>query len=154
MNQEQTRIGHIDQIDRAIRAMIWQAHKQSQQTLIRPDITLTMPQMITLFAIHTFQVCSMSTLAETTQQSAGTLTGIVDRLIDDGLVERVRDPSDRRVVRVALTAAGQDRIQRVEHARRQEMARTLAHFSDMQLEQIEKLLSYLVDEFSHTSDLP
>ena len=35
-----------------------------------------MPQMVTLFAIRGAGTCRMSELAETTQQSAGTLTGI------------------------------------------------------------------------------
>lgn len=38
-----------------------------------------------------------------------TLTPVVDALDADGLVARERDLRDRRVVRIALTAAGRDR---------------------------------------------
>lgn len=37
------------------------------------------------------------------------LTGVVDRMERDGLVERVRTPRDRRAVLVRLTAQGRDR---------------------------------------------
>lgn len=130
----------IASIDRVVRQITWQGQKQSLHTLSRPEIALTMPQMVTLFAIHDSGTCRMSELAEVTQQSAGTLTGIVDRLIEDGLVGRVRDADDRRVVQVVLTPAGEERLARVEDARREDMAHVLAHFSVEQLCEFEDLL--------------
>lgn len=49
---------------------------------------------------------NMSSLAECAQTSHTSLTGIVDRLEERGLVERVRSAEDRRVVQVALTEVG------------------------------------------------
>ncbi|MDQ6682970.1 MAG: MarR family transcriptional regulator [Chloroflexota bacterium] len=49
---------------------------------------------------------SMSRLAEILDVSLPSVTGIVDRMAERGLVERVADPSDRRVVLARLTAAG------------------------------------------------
>lgn len=48
----------------------------------------------------------MSELAEITQTSSANITGIVDRLADKGIIERVRSETDRRVVEVALTKEG------------------------------------------------
>jgi DNA-binding MarR family transcriptional regulator len=87
----------------------------------------------------------MGTLADATQQSGGTLTGIVDRLIDDGLVERVRSVNDRRVIEVTLTAEGHARVGQVLDARYVDMERILAHFDDGRLDQFEQLL----DQFLH-----
>ncbi len=134
----------IAAIDRVIRKITWQGQKQSLQTLSRPDIALTMPQMVTLFAIRSAGTCRMSELAELTNQSAGTLTGIVDRLIEDGLVRRVRDTDDRRVVQVALTDAGEERLARVEQARIDDMLYMLSRFSNEQLIQLEELLHLLL----------
>ncbi len=140
-------------IDRFVRQMNWCGQKQSLQTLNRPDIALTMPQMVTLFAIRDAETCRMSELADATQQSAGTLTGIVDRLIEDGLVARVRDTDDRRVVQVVLTSVGQERIALVEQARCADMAQLLQHFSMEQLAQLQELLQLMLVGIGDTAAL-
>ncbi|MCX7790889.1 MAG: MarR family transcriptional regulator [Chloroflexaceae bacterium] len=144
METNDNRSQHIAAIDELIRQLIWQSHKQLLQTLSRPDIGLTLPQMVTLFAIRSAGTCRMSELAEITQQSAGTLTGIVDRLIDDHLVGRVRDLDDRRVVQVTLTPQGEAQLARVEQARREDMERMLRSFSDEQVVALERLLCQLL----------
>lgn len=144
MTATDERTERIAAIDLVVRQITWQGQKQSLQTLSRPEIALTMPQMITLFAIRAARTCRMSELAEITQQSAGTLTGIVDRLIEDGLVGRVRDVEDRRVVQVALTPQGEERLCRVETARREDMARMLRYLDDEQLTDLESLLRLLL----------
>jgi DNA-binding MarR family transcriptional regulator len=141
MNDRESLISGIDDV---IRQITWQSHKQLLQTLGRPEIALTMPQMVTLFAIRSAGTCRMSELAEITQQSAGTLTGIVDRLIEDNLVARVRDLDDRRVVQVTLTPHGEERLNRVEHARREDMDCMLQRFSGHQLSDLHCLLRMLV----------
>jgi DNA-binding MarR family transcriptional regulator len=45
-------------------------------------------------------------LAAKLELSSGAMTNRIDRLEEDGLVERHRDPDDRRGVRVALTDTG------------------------------------------------
>ena len=135
----------IATIDRIFRELTWHGQKHAIHTLTRPEIGLTMPQMITLLAIHDSGSCRMGTLADATQQSGGTLTGIVDRLIDDGLVERVRSVNDRRVIEVTLTTEGQTRVGQVINARYLDMERILAHFDDELLGQFEQLLELFLD---------
>jgi DNA-binding MarR family transcriptional regulator len=144
MNHTEARADYVSAIDDIVRQITWQSHKQLLQTLSHPEIALTLPQMVTLFAIRDTRRCRMSELAETTQQSAGTLTGIVDRLIDDHLVGRVRDMDDRRVVQVMLTPLGEQRLARVEEARREDMERMLRRFSLDQLGHLEELLRLLL----------
>jgi DNA-binding MarR family transcriptional regulator len=55
----------------------------------------------------------MSELASITALSMSGMTRIVDRLAKDGLVERVRDDEDSRVVIAVLTDAG---LRRLKHA--------------------------------------
>jgi DNA-binding MarR family transcriptional regulator len=140
MTERATRDARVAEIDRIIREITWHGQKQAIHTLMRPEIDLTMPQMVTLLAIHDSGTCRMGALAEATQQSCGTLTGIVDRLIQDGLVERVRVAGDRRVVEVALTCEGETRVRQVIGARQSDMGRMLARFDDSQLAEFEAML--------------
>ena len=54
----------------------------------------------------------MSALAEHAQTSQASLTGIVDRLEDRGLVARLRSCEDRRVVDVSITESGTAELDR------------------------------------------
>jgi DNA-binding MarR family transcriptional regulator len=46
-------------------------------------------------------------LAEKTGVTRATISGLLDGLQKDGLIERRSDPEDRRLIRVHLTSAGQ-----------------------------------------------
>jgi DNA-binding MarR family transcriptional regulator len=54
-----------------------------------------------------------SALAEKAGVTRATMTGLIDGLERDGLVERLLDSRDRRSVSVRLTAAGQSRLDQV-----------------------------------------
>jgi DNA-binding MarR family transcriptional regulator len=49
-----------------------------------------------------------SSIGEKLQQVGGTLTGVLDRMEDRGLIRRERDQHDRRVWRIWLTDAGRN----------------------------------------------
>ncbi|HEX5265465.1 MAG TPA: MarR family transcriptional regulator [Acidimicrobiales bacterium] len=53
--------------------------------------------------------------------------GLVDRADQAGLVRRVEDPADRRVVRVALTDAGSRALRRLSHLHIEELTRLASH---------------------------
>jgi DNA-binding MarR family transcriptional regulator len=52
-------------------------------------------------------------LAEALDSTPRNITGLVDHLERDGLVERVPDADDRRSVRARLTAAGEAKIKSI-----------------------------------------
>lgn len=49
-----------------------------------------------------------SDLGDRLGQVGGTITGVIDRMEERGLVQRQRDPNDRRVWRIWLTEAGRN----------------------------------------------
>lgn len=51
--------------------------------------------------------CIMREVSEYSQVAVSTMTGIIDKLEDKGLVKRERNDEDRRIVRVLLTGKGQ-----------------------------------------------
>ena len=66
-------------------------------------VDLTMPQLKALFLAHAPGGASHSEIARALGVGVSTVTGIVDRLVEHGLVERHADPADRRLSRVVVT---------------------------------------------------
>jgi DNA-binding MarR family transcriptional regulator len=76
---------------------------------------------------------SMSRLAEMLDVSLSAATGLVDRVEERGFVERIRVPSDRRIVLVRITPAGRRMIDDVEVLRTEILERVLDRLDDAQL---------------------
>ena len=68
--------------------------------------------------------------------SVASATGIVDRMEDRGLVERLRDPGDRRVVLVHPTEAGNAVFGEMAAARRQTLEPLLDRMTDDELQSL------------------
>jgi len=74
------------------------------------DVKLTISQFGVLEAIYHLGPMHQNQLAEKILKSTGNLTLVIDNLEKRGLVERERDPSDRRCVLIHLTDAGHQLI--------------------------------------------
>lgn len=68
--------------------------------------SLTGPQLTVVKMLEQMGDLSLSELSDAIRAQNSTVTGIVDRMEREGLVERVRSVDDRRVVRIHLTEKG------------------------------------------------
>ena len=108
---------------------------------------LTVPQLVTLRALHRHmpEGCSMSALAEAAHQVSATMTGIIDRLTEHGLVERRPDPNDRRALRVSLTQAGQSLLAEIDNLQQERMLRVFSSFSTQERHEMLRLMSHYLE---------
>jgi DNA-binding MarR family transcriptional regulator len=74
---------------------------------------LTEGRLAVMFRLFRCGPTPLGDLAEDLDTTPRNITGLVDNLERDGLVERVPDPEDRRSVRASLTEAGKTRIQTI-----------------------------------------
>ena len=75
---------------------------------LRRDFDTTLPRFDVLSALSRHPGgLKMSQLSDVLRVSNGNVTGIADRLGDEGLVERVPVPGDRRAMILRITTAGQ-----------------------------------------------
>lgn len=77
----------------------------------RKPYVITPPQWGVLALLYDEDGQTIGTLSQKRAIDAPTLTGIVRRLEQNGLVERVHGREDRRLVKVYLTAEGRDIMQ-------------------------------------------
>ncbi|AUQ73822.1 MarR family winged helix-turn-helix transcriptional regulator [Phaeobacter piscinae] len=74
---------------------------------LRQEFTTTLPRFDVMAALSQhLDGLKMSELSGVLKVSNGNVTGIVERLVDDGHVQREKVPGDRRASRVRLTEAG------------------------------------------------
>jgi DNA-binding MarR family transcriptional regulator len=144
----------FEQIERAIMRIGWLGQRQFMQLLAEARFDLTIPQFHTLLHLsHCAAECKMSDLARATHQSAASLTGVVDRLLEKQLVARVRPEGDRRQVMVALTGSGQVLLERIAEARRMEMRSALEHLPPNDLGELRRLLDAVIEGMRRAGEL-
>lgn len=68
--------------------------------------SVTDAQLNCLLALHEHGPLSLSHIGRVIMVKSSTVTGIIDRLEQKGLVIRLRNSADRRVITIQLTAAG------------------------------------------------
>jgi DNA-binding MarR family transcriptional regulator len=83
-----------------------------------------------LLALEDRGPLTVAGLAEDLALSQSATSRLVDRLVQQGLVDRAADPSDRRQLEVRPTAAGASVVQRLVGRRRSAVLRVLAVMDD------------------------
>ena len=96
----------------------------------RTDFDTTLPRFDVMAALSRYDDgLKMSQISGVLRVSNGNVTGIVDRLAEDGLLVRVPEPGDRRAHRVRMTQKGRDEFSRQAAAHETWIAEMLGQFS-------------------------
>lgn len=104
------------------------------QRLVRLGISMTHFHVLTLLRHH--DAMPMGRLAEVLDASMSNATGIIDRMEERGLVERVRVTDDRRIVLVRPTQTGLDLVDEVELAKNEVMLAALSRLDQVRLQRL------------------
>ncbi len=113
--------------------------------LIRLDLTSSQVKVLMLFSVSDGATMTELSLAQTV--SVSTMTSMVDRLIHGGFLERRKDESDRRIVRVFLTVEGKKTVSHLVRVRKKALEKFYLGLSGREREQfvrsIENVAHYL-----------
>jgi DNA-binding MarR family transcriptional regulator len=100
---EQQRTATAEALDELTRFSVRQRQTQQQ---------ISFSAAATLSTLDSYGPCRLTELAGREGISQPSMTAMVSRLERQGLVERRHDPSDGRIVLVAITRVGQDMVRR------------------------------------------
>ena len=109
----------VDAIVTEVAAWVGELRCASMGRLVQGHVSMS--QMHVLWLLQHHGEMPMSKLADLLDVSLSNATGIIDRMAEHGLVERVRVPDDRRVVRVRPTEVGRQAISETETSKRDRM---------------------------------
>ncbi|WP_270179495.1 MarR family winged helix-turn-helix transcriptional regulator [Alkalihalobacillus sp. CinArs1] len=110
------------------------------------EFSLTPPQFLALQWLSDNGDLTIGELSNKMYLACSTTTDLVDRMEKTDLVKRVKDPHDRRVVRIHILEKGQDIIRRVIQKRQAYLEEKTMKFSDDQMKALEESLALLYSE--------
>jgi DNA-binding MarR family transcriptional regulator len=116
-----------DELVGAVRNTITRLARQLRQ---QSDESITPTQSAALATIKRNGPLTIGALAEHERVAPPTISRVVDKLVDLGLVERHATPRDRRVTIIAISPAGLALMANAKQARNAWLAERLAGFSD------------------------
>ncbi|WP_298626309.1 MarR family winged helix-turn-helix transcriptional regulator [uncultured Legionella sp.] len=81
-------------------------HMDNHSRRLNKHYGLTVPQILSLYEIYEKKMLTLSELSKNIYLSTSTLVGVIDRLEEKGLVQRVRDVKDRRNIFISISEKG------------------------------------------------
>jgi MarR family transcriptional regulator, organic hydroperoxide resistance regulator len=144
MNKEQLSPELVKEIEHLVREISVIIKRKGRDILT--NFPITPPQFTALLWLHEEGDMTIGELSQRMYLACSTTTDLVDRMEKNGVVERIRDDRDRRVVRIHMLDKGKAIIQDVLAARQAYLAEVLTRFSSDELKELEKYLSLLYQE--------
>jgi DNA-binding MarR family transcriptional regulator len=139
------RMERLKRISGIFMLLMWIAKRRFFQ-LLQP-FGLTLPQFMSLAALSVQpEPYTMSDLTNVTLHEPATMTGIVDRLVKMGLVERSRSKTDRRVVLVKISPSGLGLLQQIHQELINDSLIAYQILSDEELTEIEQVFSNVLNQ--------
>jgi DNA-binding MarR family transcriptional regulator len=132
---------HVVEIEELLRNVSTIMRKRGRDILSNFDITN--PQLDALLVLREFGELTMGELCQKMFLACSTATDLIDRMERNGLIERVRDTADRRVIRLKVLPKGQAVIDEVLEARRVYLANILSAIDTAEKERIIHALEQL-----------
>ena len=110
---------------------------------------LSMSQLGALFHLHRMGSSGVTDLGEHLGVTSAAVSQMLERLVQQGLILRSVDPSDRRVKQIVLTDKGLQVLQESMRARQNWLYELAGALSDSEKETITAALDVLIDRTQH-----
>ena len=117
-------------------------------------LDMTIPQIRTLVLLERMGPLRMGNIAIYLDRALSATTTVMDRLVEKGLVDRVADPSDRRVVICQLSESGEQAITRFWRIGRERLQIVVDLLDEEQLETVVQgfeLIRWAEEEIQRTT---
>jgi len=95
---------------------------------------ITTDQFSILQYIHHQQSCTSTQIATTFGVGKSAVTALINRLDEKKLIERKRDPEDRRIIELSLTEMGEQLVKQTETELYRVIGEKLSHFDKAEIE--------------------
>jgi DNA-binding MarR family transcriptional regulator len=119
--------------------------KHAEDTLA--PLNISYPQFLVLYVLNrSGKTATATDLAKQLGRNPNALSMILDRMEKNGLVRKVRNLPDRRLVRVAMTKEGREMLTTAFESTQNMIDKMFASFSDADLESLNTFISRLQND--------
>jgi DNA-binding MarR family transcriptional regulator len=108
------------------------------------QLNITIPQLKSLFFISNQGSTSVGKLAAALGVTPANVTGIIDRLVEQGLVSRTENPEDRRMLVLRVTERGQALITDLRERQISRLSKVLSRLSPEELSTLAEGLALML----------
>ncbi len=115
-------------------------------------IDLTYPQYLVMLVLWEYKEQTVTNIGDKLRLDSGTLTPLLKRLEQKGLVSRSRSTSDERVVNITLTKAGEELKAKVKNLPKNMMASLQLPMEELKAlkESVERILKIIYQKNENT----
>jgi len=106
---------------------------------------ITLPQFFILVCLEKEGESKMTSLAHVMNVSTAAMTGVIERLVKYGYVQRNTDPRDRRIVKIKLTVKGTELIRKMNQQRREMIIKIFGKISETDRQDYLRILTQIKD---------
>ena len=132
-----------DEVSEIIPTISREFYKQQTNEFFKMRITLS--QFVVLDILVRDGETRMTDLARLINVTTAAITGVVERLVKSGYVERISDPADRRIIKVRHTSKGGKIVQSVAGQRKKVISRMFGIISQAEREEYLRILTIIRD---------
>jgi len=134
----------LDRVERIVRA--YETLMRRVASTHAPEflaVGVTMSQAKVLYLVQAEPGLRMSELSARLGVSLSTVSGVVDRLVDQGFLSRTDDPADRRQVVLGISHAGADQLKLFRELSAGQVRHLLARIDEADLAVVERAIEIL-----------
>lgn len=124
----------------------------NQYRIFLNKIDLTYPQYLVMLVLWEYKEQTVTNIGDKLRLDSGTLTPLLKRLEQKGLVSRSRSTSDERVVNITLTKAGEELKAKVKNLPKSMMASLQLPMEELKAlkESVERILKIIYQKNENT----
>lgn len=124
----------------------------NQYRIFLNKIDLTYPQYLVMLVLWEYKEQTVTNIGDKLRLDSGTLTPLLKRLEQKGLVSRSRSTSDERVVNITLTKAGEELKAKVKNLPKNMMASLQLPMEELKAlkESVERILKIIYQKNENT----
>ncbi len=132
----------LTQLKRVVSQQVYESHEEKVATML---------QFSALNFLKDKSEVNVGDLAKFLQLSKSSATQLIERLVKMGLVKRINDRQDRRIIRLTITSKGEDEFIVLKTKLKEKMNRFLSKIPEKDIKELIRIHANLIETLKNSN---